>query len=58
MMLGALIGLGASVVGLHISFHADVAASPAIVLSACAAFAAVVLAQSVRGRLGSGLVRA
>ncbi len=58
MALGAGIGLGASVVGLHISFHADVAASPAIVLAACAAFVAVVIVQSARGRLASGLAPA
>jgi manganese/iron transport system permease protein len=58
MAAGSAVGLGASIVGLHVSFHADVAASPAIVLAACGAFIAVVLVQSARGRLASGFATA
>jgi manganese/iron transport system permease protein len=44
------VGLAAvsSVVGLHISFHADVATSPAIVLVACALFAVTLVVTSRR----------
>ncbi len=58
MALGAALGLAASLVGLHVSFYADVAASPAIVLAACAGFVGVVLVQSLRGRLASGFAPA
>ncbi len=43
MVLGAGVGLLASVVGLHLSFYARVSASPAIVLVACAIFLLTVL---------------
>jgi manganese/iron transport system permease protein len=39
MWLSVAFGAIASIVGLHVSFHADVATSPAIVLVACAGFA-------------------
>ena len=39
MWLSVAFGAIASVVGLHVSFHADVATSPAIVLVACGGFA-------------------
>ena len=46
---------GASIVGLYASFHADVAASPAIVLTATAAFAVTLAATTRRGaRLPAG----
>ena len=46
---------GASIVGLYASFHADVAASPAIVLTATAAFAVTLGATTRRGaRLPAG----
>jgi len=48
MLLGAGVGLLASVVGLHLSFYASVSASPAIVLVACAIFLLTVLAGSRR----------
>ena len=38
MALGAAFGLASSVVGLHLSFYADVSASAAIVLTACTFF--------------------
>lgn len=43
MVLGAGLGLLASVLGLHLSFYAQVAASPAIVLVACGIFLVTVL---------------
>jgi manganese/iron transport system permease protein len=48
MLLAVAIAAASSVVGLHLSFHADVATSPAIVLVACAAFLAALLATSAR----------
>ncbi|MDA0351194.1 MAG: metal ABC transporter permease [Chloroflexi bacterium] len=50
MVLAVALGATSSVVGLHLSFHANVATSPAIVLVACAAFA-VTLAATARRRV-------
>ena len=50
MALAVVLAAVASVVGLHLSFHADVATSPAIVLVACAGFA-VALAVTARRRV-------
>ncbi|MSQ41592.1 MAG: metal ABC transporter permease [Dehalococcoidia bacterium] len=49
MLLGALIAAAVSAVGLHVSYYAGVAASPAIVLAACAAFALAALVSARRG---------
>ncbi|MEZ4502863.1 MAG: metal ABC transporter permease [Dehalococcoidia bacterium] len=49
MAYGLLFALVASIVGLHVSYHAGVAASPAIVLTASLLFAASVLLTSRRG---------
>lgn len=43
--------LVASVIGLHLSFHGSVAASPAIVLVSCALFLAALAWQRLRGRV-------
>lgn len=52
-----LLSAGASIVGLYASFHADVAASPAIVLAATLAFAVTLGATTRRGaRLPAGAV--
>ena len=48
MAASFLIGVATSVVGLYASFHAGVAASPAIVLSATATFAVALVATSLR----------
>jgi manganese/iron transport system permease protein len=48
MLLAVGIAVASSVVGLHVSFHANVATSPAIVLVACAAFAATLALVSRR----------
>ncbi len=48
MATGFLIGAATSVAGLYASFHAGVAASPAIVLSATATFTVALLATSLR----------
>ena len=48
MAASFLIGAATSVVGLYASFHAGVAASPAIVLSATATFAVALVATSLR----------
>ena len=48
MAVSFLIGAASSVAGLYASFHADVAAGPAIVLCATAAFAVALLATSLR----------
>ena len=50
MVLAVALGATSSVVGLHLSFHANVATSPVIVLVACAAFA-VTLAATARRRV-------
>lgn len=50
MLLGVGFALAASVAGLHLSFHADVAASSAIVLIACSFFAATLIWTAFRGR--------
>lgn len=51
-----VLSVGASVVGLYASFHADVAASPAIVMAATAAFAVTLAATTRRGaRLPAGV---
>lgn len=49
MVLSVALAAVASVVGLHLSFHANVATSPAIVLVACAGFA-ITLAATARRR--------
>ncbi len=59
MVYGALLGMGASVVGLHLSYHARVAVSPAVVLSSAAVFVVVAVVTSSRrallpGASGSG----
>lgn len=48
MAYGTLVGLVAALVGLHISFHAGVAASPAVVLTASTLFCLVAVMQSRR----------
>jgi ABC-type Mn2+/Zn2+ transport system permease subunit len=48
MLLGALVGVISTVVGLYTSFYWDVAAGPAIVMTAIVAFVAVYLV-SYRG---------
>ena len=48
MAASFLIGAASSVVGLYASFHAGVAASPAVVLCATAAFAVALVATSLR----------
>jgi ABC-type Mn2+/Zn2+ transport system permease subunit len=50
MLLAIAVALVASVVGLHLSFHASVAASPAIVLTGCALFVAAVALNRWRAR--------
>jgi manganese/iron transport system permease protein len=50
MALGAALGLGAAVTGLQLSYHYELAASPAIVLVSCALFAAALALRSVRER--------
>lgn len=50
MALGAALGLVSSVVGLHLSFYADVSASAAVVLTACTLFGGALLLAS-RGRV-------
>ena len=50
MVVAVGVALVASVVGLQLSFHAGVAASPAIVLSGCALFMGAVGLSSWRGR--------
>ena len=54
--LSFVLSVGASVLGLYASFHADVAASPAIVMAATAAFAVTLAATTRRGvRLPAGV---
>ena len=48
MLLAVGLATLSSVVGLHVSFHANVATSPAIVLVACALFAVTLVASSRR----------
>lgn len=50
MLLAIAFALVASVVGLHLSFHGGLAASPAIVLTGCALFVAAVGLNRWRGR--------
>lgn len=47
--LSFVLSVGASLLGLYASFHADVAASPAIVMAATAAFAVTLAATTRRG---------
>jgi manganese/iron transport system permease protein len=51
MLIAVAVALVASVVGLQISFHAGVAASPSIVLTGCALFIAALGWSRWRGRL-------
>jgi manganese/iron transport system permease protein len=51
MLYGTAIGVASSVAGLHLSYYASVAASPAIVLSACAIFLATSVVASRRAVL-------
>jgi ABC-type Mn2+/Zn2+ transport system permease subunit len=51
MLVGAALGVGASVVGLYIAWHADVSASASIVLTATGAFAVAFLFAPGRGAL-------
>ncbi len=54
--LSFVLSVGASLLGLYASFHADVAASPAIVMAATAAFAVTLAATTRRGaRLPAGV---
>lgn len=48
MMVASLLGMASAVVGLHLSYHARVAVSPAVVLSSAAVFLMVVLVTSRR----------
>ena len=49
ILISIAISVGASVVGLYASFHADVAASPAIVLASTLAFSVALAATTRRG---------
>lgn len=49
MAVGTLIGLACAAVGLHLSYYAGVATSPAIVLTACAVFLVSLAVTSRRG---------
>jgi manganese/iron transport system permease protein len=51
MALAVALAALASVVGLHLSYHANVATSPAIVLVACVAFAVTLAFTSQRRAL-------
>jgi manganese/iron transport system permease protein len=53
--LGTAVALIASVLGLHLSYYAGVAASPAIVLTACVLFAGTLGLVSWRQRSGRGI---
>jgi ABC-type Mn2+/Zn2+ transport system permease subunit len=53
--LGTAVALTASVLGLHLSYYAGVAASPAIVLTACVLFAGTLGLVSWRQRSGRGI---
>jgi manganese/iron transport system permease protein len=53
MVVGAGIGVVSSVVGLYLSYHADVAASAAVVLTATVLFLVTLLFSPRRGILGS-----
>jgi ABC-type Mn2+/Zn2+ transport system permease subunit len=54
MVVGAGVGVGASVIGLYIAWHADVSASASIVLTATGAFIAAFLFAPGRGALWRG----
>ncbi|MCK9496002.1 MAG: metal ABC transporter permease [Dehalococcoidia bacterium] len=58
MLLAIAVALVASVVGLHVSFHASVAASPAIVLTGCALFVAAVALNRWRARAPRSMAEA
>ena len=58
MLLAVAVALIASVVGLQISFHAGVAASPAIVLTGCGLFIAALGWSRWRGRIPRSVVPA
>ena len=58
MLLAIAVALVASVVGLHLSFHASVAASPAIVLTGCALFVAAVALNRWRARAPRSMAEA
>jgi manganese/iron transport system permease protein len=51
MIVSALIGAAASVIGFYVSYHQDIATGPAIVLTATAIFLLVFAWQQVRGLL-------
>jgi manganese/iron transport system permease protein len=55
MVLAVVLAAVSSVVGLHISFYANVATSPAIVLVACALFAVTLVATSRRRVVTAGV---
>jgi ABC-type Mn2+/Zn2+ transport system permease subunit len=52
MAVGAAIGVVSSLVGLYLSYHADVAASAAVVLTATVLFLVAFLFSPRRGILG------
>jgi ABC-type Mn2+/Zn2+ transport system permease subunit len=54
MLFAVVLAAVSSVVGLHISFHANVATSPAIVLVACALFAMTLVVTSRRRVVTAG----
>ncbi|MDA0365324.1 MAG: metal ABC transporter permease [Chloroflexi bacterium] len=54
MLLSIAFALTSSVVGMHLSFHLGVAASPAIVIVACAIFLCAVAVNRRRGAVPSG----
>jgi iron/zinc/copper transport system permease protein len=54
MVVGAGVGVGASVIGLYIAWHADVSASASIVLTATGVFIAAFLFAPGRGALWRG----
>lgn len=56
IMISFVLSVASSLVGLYASFHADIAASPAIVMAATAAFAVTLVATARRGaRLPAGV---
>ena len=57
LALSTLLGVGAAVAGLYLSFHLDVPSGPSIVLTGALVFAVVVLVTAVTTRLGLSAVR-
>jgi ABC-type Mn2+/Zn2+ transport system permease subunit len=53
MLFAAVIGAASSVIGFYLSYHADIATGPAIVLTATAIFAFVFVEQQIRQMVAS-----